>query len=68
MCKTVIAKYYFKIIKWIVGKLKQLGWLGPDELSLVGPTGVQLLDFCCSSVSELVCCLVLVLFHLSKES
>ena len=29
---------------------------GPDDLSLVGPTGVQLLDFCCSSVSELVCC------------
>ena len=33
----------------------QLSWLGPDGLSLVGPTGVQLLDFCCSSVSELVC-------------
>ena len=25
-------------------------------------------DFCCSSVSELVCCWVLVLFHLSDES
>ena len=34
----------------------QLSWLGPDDLSLVGPTGVQLLDFCCSSVSDLVCC------------
>ena len=34
----------------------QLSWLGPDDLSLVGPTGVQLLDFCRSSVSELVCC------------
>ena len=41
---------------------------GPDDLSLVGPTVVQLLDFCCSSVSELVCCSVLVLFHLSDES
>ena len=29
-------------------------WLGLDALSLVGPTGVQLLDFCCSSVSVLV--------------
>ena len=28
----------------------QLSWLGPD-LSLVGPTGVQLLDFCCSGMS-----------------
>ena len=26
------------------------------DQSLVGPTGVQLLDFCCSSVSELNCC------------
>ena len=26
------------------------------DQSLVGPAGVQLLDFCCSSVSELVCC------------
>ena len=37
----------------------QLSWLGPDDLSLVEPTGVQLLDFCSicsSSVSELVCC------------
>ena len=32
----------------------QLSWLGPDDLSLVGPTGVQLLGFCCSSVSEFV--------------
>ena len=31
-------------------------------------TGVQLLDFCCSSLSELVCCGGLVLFHLSDES
>ena len=38
------------------------------DQSLVGPTGVQLLDFCCSSVSELICCWVLVLFHLSDES
>ena len=38
-----------------------LSWLGPDDLSLVGPTGVQLLDFCCSSVLELVCCWVFVL-------
>ena len=38
------------------------------DQSLVGQTGVQLLDFCCSSVSELVCCWVLVLFHLSDES
>ena len=29
---------------------------GACGLSLVGPTGVQLLDFCCSSISELVCC------------
>ena len=34
-------------------QLSLLG-LGLDALSLVGPTGVQLLDFCCSSVSELV--------------
>ena len=34
----------------------QLSWLEPDGLSLVGPTGVQLLDFCFSIVSELVCC------------
>ena len=33
----------------------KLSWLGPDDLSLVGPTGIQLLDFYCSSVSELVC-------------
>ena len=33
-----------------------------------GNTGVQLLDFSCFSVSELVCCCVLVLFHLSDES
>ena len=46
----------------------QLSWLGPDDLSLVGPTRVQLLDFCCSSISKLVCCWVLVLFHLSDES
>ena len=47
---------------------KALSWLGLDDMSLVGPTGVQLLDFCCSSVSELVCYLALVLFHLSDES
>ena len=46
----------------------QLSWPRPDDLSLVGPTRVQLLDFCCSSVSELVSCLVLVLFHLSDKS
>ena len=46
----------------------QLSWLGPDDLSLVGLIGVLLLDFCCSSVSELVCSCVLVLFHLSDES
>ena len=34
----------------------QLSWLRPEDLALVGPTGVQVLDFCCSSVSELVCC------------
>ena len=34
----------------------QLSWLRHDDLSLVGPTVAQLLDFCCSSVSELVCC------------
>ena len=28
--------------------------VAPDALSLVEPTGVQLLDFCCSSVSVLV--------------
>ena len=28
-----------------------LSWSGLDALSLVGPTRVQLLDFCCSSVS-----------------
>ena len=39
-----------------------------DRSVFVGSTGVQLLDFCCSSVSELVCCWVLVLFHLSDES
>ena len=32
----------------------QLSCLGLDALSLAGPTGVQVLDFCCSSVSELV--------------
>ena len=41
---------------------------GPDDLSLFGPIGVKLLDFCYSSVSELVCCWVLILFHLSDES
>ena len=45
----------------------QLSRHGPDDLSLVEPTGVQVLDFCCSSVSELVCCWVLVLFHLGDE-
>ena len=34
----------------------QLSWLGSDDLSLVGSNGVQLLDFSCSSVSELACC------------
>ena len=29
---------------------------GPDDLSLIGPTGAQMLDYSCSSVSELVCC------------
>ena len=38
------------------------------DQSLVGPTGFQLLNFCCTSVSELVCCWVLVLFHPSDES
>ena len=32
----------------------QLSWLGLDALSLVGPTGVQLFDFCCSSARS--CC------------
>ena len=32
-----------------------------------GPPGFNCSDFCCSSVSELVCCWVLVLFHLSDE-
>ena len=32
----------------------QWSWLGLDDLSLVEPTGVQLLDFFCSSVSVLV--------------
>ena len=32
----------------------QSSWLGLDALSLVGHTGVQLLDFCCSSFSVLV--------------
>ena len=32
----------------------QLSWLGLDALSLVGPNEVQLLEFCCSSVSVLV--------------
>ena len=32
----------------------QLSRLGLDNLSLVGPTGVQLLHFCCSSVPVLV--------------
>ena len=45
-----------------------LSWLGPDGLSLVRPSGVQLLDFSCSSISELVCCWVLILFRLSDES
>ena len=38
------------------------------ERVLVRLTGVHLFDFCCSSVSQLVCCWVLVLFHLSDES
>ena len=37
------------------------------DLCMVGPTGVQILDFCCSSISELVCCCVLLLCHLSDE-
>ena len=38
----------------IYGSLNfHLGWLGLDAVSLVGPTGVQLLGFCCSSVSVL---------------
>ena len=35
-----------------LAKSFQLSWLGSDDLSLVGPMGVQLLDFCCSSISE----------------
>ena len=53
-----------------VGRFSEL-MMAPAEsfqLSLLGPTGVQLLDFCCSSVSELGCDWVLVLFHLSDES
>ena len=38
----------------VPAKSFQLSWLGPNDQSLVGPTGVQLLDFRCSS--ELVCC------------
>ena len=32
----------------------QFSWLGLDVLSLVTPTGVQLLDFCCFGISVLV--------------
>ena len=39
----------------------QLSWLGLDYLSFVGPIEVQLLDFCCRSVSEFVCCWVQIL-------
>ena len=45
-------------------KTKTKSWLGLDVLSLVGPTGVQLLDICCSSVSVsqwYCCCLLSVL-------
>ena len=48
-----------KALNYHVGALAYLGlcsWLGPDDLSLVGPTGVQLLDFIGSSISKLVCC------------
>ena len=38
----------------------QLCWLGPGDLSLIELIGVQMLDFCCSSVSKL--------FPLSDES
>ena len=44
-------------LNYHVGALAYLGlcsWLGLDDLSLVGPTGVQLLDFIGSSVSELI--------------
>ena len=40
----------------------QLSWLGLDALSLVRPTGVQLLDFCYSSVPVLM--LLLLCTHL----
>ena len=54
-------------LMFVSGKgIFQLNWLGLDVLSLVGPTGVQLIDVCCSSVR--FCCWVLVLFHLSDES
>ena len=48
-----------KALNYHVGALAYLGlcsWLGPDDRSLVWPTGVQLLDFIGSSISELVCC------------
>ena len=44
------------------GTCSNLSWLASDALSLVGLTGVELLDFCCSSVS------VFILFYLSAES
>ena len=41
----------------------------PDHcLSFTLKTGVQLVDVCCSSFSELVTRCVLILFHLSDES
>ena len=44
----------------------KLAW--PDDLSLVRLAGVQLLDFCCFTISRLVCCWVLVLFRLGDKS
>ena len=46
----------FSISYWVLWYMYSYvpSWLGLDDLSLVWPTGVQLLDFCCSSVSVLV--------------
>ena len=40
--------------RWLGHQHFQLNWLRLDDLSLIGPAGIQLLDFCSPSVSVLV--------------
>ena len=54
------------IINWCLRSNNLSSWLDTDDLPLIEPIGVQLLNFCCSRVSVLVllCCWVPILFHL----